>query len=361
MGYHMPEYQVPTGTTREEVLGRDGLGGSAGAPGAGSRRALPAAPRALHRARMGHELGVIQSMGFAGYFLIVADFIAFARRKGIPVGPGRGSSAGSLVAYSLGITGVDPIEYDIIFERFLNPERVSMPDIDVDFCMRGRDEVIRYVAGKYDGERRRRGQTGRPDHHLRDPPGPRRHPGRGPRARHALRRRRPHREAGPGDPGHHPRAGPRAVAGAARARRGGWPGGQACWTRPASLEGVTRHASTHAAGVVIGTEPLIEIVPLYRDPRSGDVVTQLDMRCVEKVGLDQVRLPRAQDPDGDRRCRATHPRGGLPRVLHREDPPRRRAHLRPALPWRHRGRLPGGVRGHDRPGDQAQAAQPSRS
>ena len=86
---------------------------------------------------MQHELGVISKTGFAGYFLIVADFIGYARRHGIPVGPGRGSAAGSLAAYSLGITGVDPIAYDIIFERFLNPERVSMPDIDVDFCMKG--------------------------------------------------------------------------------------------------------------------------------------------------------------------------------------------------------------------------------
>ncbi len=98
-------------------------------------------------------------MGFAGYFLIVADFIGYAKQHGIPVGPGRGSSAGSVVAWSLGITGVDPIEYDIIFERFLNPERISMPDIDVDFCMRGRDEVIRYVAEKYDDSAR--GDEGR--------------------------------------------------------------------------------------------------------------------------------------------------------------------------------------------------------
>ena len=95
---------------------------------------------------MEHELGVIKQMGFPGYFLIVADFIDYARRNGIPVGPGGARSAGSLVAYGIGITGVDPIEYDIIFERFLNPERISMPDIDVDFCMRGRDQVIRYVA-----------------------------------------------------------------------------------------------------------------------------------------------------------------------------------------------------------------------
>ena len=140
----------------EQVLERDAwlglrqrLGLEPDAPLAGAHRA--------YEERMRHELSVIQKMGFAGYFLIVGDFIGYARKQGIPVGPGRGSSAGSVVAWSLGITGVDPIEYDIIFERFLNPERISMPDIDVDFCMRGRDEVIRYVAQRYDEE----GEDGR--------------------------------------------------------------------------------------------------------------------------------------------------------------------------------------------------------
>ena len=105
------------------------------------------------RARLELELGVICSMGFAGYFLIVADFIRWARENGVPVGPGRGSGAGSLVAYVLGITDLDPIEHDLLFERFLNPERVSMPDFDVDFCMDGRDRVIEYVANKYGRER----------------------------------------------------------------------------------------------------------------------------------------------------------------------------------------------------------------
>ena len=149
--YHMPEFQVPAGRSREEVLSEQAW--------EGLRERLRLAPDAPlsdtyaeYETRMEHELGVINSMGFAGYFLIVADFIEYARKHDIPVGPGRGSAAGSLAAYSLGITGVDPIEYDIIFERFLNPERVSMPDIDVDFCMHGREQVIRYVAEKYDGE-----------------------------------------------------------------------------------------------------------------------------------------------------------------------------------------------------------------
>ena len=149
--YQLPEFQVPAGSTREEVLEQQAW--------RGLRRRLELAPDepippryGEYAKRLEHELAVINSMGFAGYFLVVADFIDYARRTGIPVGPGRGSAAGSLAAYGLGITGVDPIEYDIIFERFLNPERISMPDIDVDFCMRGRDRVMRYVAEKYDGE-----------------------------------------------------------------------------------------------------------------------------------------------------------------------------------------------------------------
>ncbi len=115
--------------------------------------ATPDPRTAAYEARLDLELGVICSMGFAGYFLIVADFIRWARDNGVPVGPGRGSGAGSLVAYVLGITDLDPIEHDLLFERFLNPERVSMPDFDVDFCMEGRDRVIEYVANKYGRER----------------------------------------------------------------------------------------------------------------------------------------------------------------------------------------------------------------
>ena len=106
-----------------------------------------------YRARLTRELDVICSMGFAGYFLIVADFIRWARENGVPVGPGRGSGAGSLVAWALGITDLDPIEHELLFERFLNPERVSMPDFDVDFCMDGRDRVIAYVSDRYGRER----------------------------------------------------------------------------------------------------------------------------------------------------------------------------------------------------------------
>jgi DNA polymerase-3 subunit alpha len=283
--FHLPEYQVPAGRTREQVLEEQAWAGLRRRLGLESAEPIPGRHRPYEE-RMKHELGVIQSMGFAGYFLIVADFIDYARRSGIPVGPGRGSSAGSLAAWALGVTGVDPIEYDIIFERFLNPERVSMPDIDVDFCMRGRDEVIRYVAEKYDGTR-----TPSPDE-MRV-------------AQIAtfgtLQAKAAIRDVGRalgipfGDVDRIAKLVPEtlgitiedALAQSPDLRARIEADGQVArlFETARKLEGLTRHASKHAAGVVIGTEPLIRMVPLYRDARSGDIMTQYDMRCVEKIGL----------------------------------------------------------------------------
>ena len=141
----LPLFPVPAGGTPEQYL-RDAAGA-----GLGARRIASAAGTGdgeRYRQRLASELDVICSMGFASYFLIVADFIDWARDNGVPVGPGRGSGAGSLVAYALGITDIDPLRYDLLFERFLNPERVSMPDFDIDFCMVGRDRVIDYVRGQ---------------------------------------------------------------------------------------------------------------------------------------------------------------------------------------------------------------------
>ncbi|MCA9509635.1 MAG: DNA polymerase III subunit alpha [Myxococcales bacterium] len=282
--YHMPEYQVPAGRTLDEVLTdgawaglRSRLGLDADAPLEGDRNTA-------YASRLEHELGVIKSMGFPGYFLIVADFIQYAKRNGIPVGPGRGSSAGSLVAYSLGITGIDPIEYDIIFERFLNPERISMPDIDVDFCMRGRDQVIRYVAEKYDGG------SGYDDMRV---------------AQIAtfgtLQAKAAIRDVGRvlgmpfGDVDRIAKLVPDALgitlaealeqSPELRARIDADGQVAKLFDTARALEGLTRHASKHAAGVVIGTQPLIDMVPLYKDPKSGDVMSQYNMNCVEKVGL----------------------------------------------------------------------------
>ena len=142
---HLPQYKVPEGFTRETYLERLALEGLAARLQERSTQILPAA----YELRLREELTIICSMGFAGYFLIVWDIIKFARSRNIPVGPGRGSAAGSLVAYALRITDLDPLTYQLLFERFLNPERVSLPDIDMDFCMERRGEVINYVVDKY--------------------------------------------------------------------------------------------------------------------------------------------------------------------------------------------------------------------
>jgi len=282
--YHMPEYQVPAGKDLDTVLTENSY--------AGLRRRLGMEPDQPFKgdahdeyvARLEHELNVIKGMGFPGYFLIVADFINYAKKNDIPVGPGRGSSAGSLVAFSLDITGIDPIEYDIIFERFLNPERISMPDIDVDFCMRGRDQVIRYVADKYDGD------NGYDDMRV---------------AQIAtfgtLQAKAAIRDVGRvlgmpfGDVDRIAKLVPEtlgitlaeALEESPELRARGQADGQIAklLETAQALEGLTRHASKHAAGVVIGTEPLLDMVPLYKDPKSGDVMSQFNMNCVEKVGL----------------------------------------------------------------------------
>src|SRR5258707_14819274 len=149
----LPDFPTPHGESIEEYLRGQASAGldhrlAQLYPAEGARHEA----RERYRARLAYELDVIIQMGFAGYFLIVADFINWAKTHGVPVGPGRGSGAGSLVAYSLGITDLDPLRYDLLFERFLNPERISMPDFDIDFCQDGRDRVIDYVRGKFGAE-----------------------------------------------------------------------------------------------------------------------------------------------------------------------------------------------------------------
>src|SRR5699024_3246988 len=150
----LPDFPVPESETAASFLRSESNSGLQERlverfPDADKREAV----RAEYQRRLEHELGVIEQMGFPGYFLIVADFSRWSRENGVPVGPGRGSGAGSLVAYSIGITDIDPLEFDLLFERFLNPERVSMPDFDIDFCMDGRDRVIEYVAERYGEDR----------------------------------------------------------------------------------------------------------------------------------------------------------------------------------------------------------------
>ena len=239
-----------------------------------------AVPESEYWARLEREIGVIQSMGFPGYFLICSDFIKWAKDHDIPVGPGRGSGASSLVAWSLSITGLDPLRYGLLFERFLNPERVSMPDFDIDFCQDRRDEVIGYVQQKYGVDRVAQIITFG-----------------------TLQARAVLRDVGrvmqlplglvdrlakmvPNNP-----ANPTTLAKAIEIE----PRLQQAKKEDASvaavletalrLEGLYRNASTHAAGIVIGDRILTELVPLYRDPRSSIPATQYNMKWVESAGL----------------------------------------------------------------------------
>jgi DNA polymerase III subunit alpha len=230
--------------------------------------------------RLAFELGVIEKMKYAGYFLIVADFIQWAKAQGIPVGPGRGSGAGSLVAYALTITDLDPIRFGLLFERFLNPERISMPDFDIDFCQNRRDEVIHYVQERYGrdqvaqiitfGTLQARGVLRDVGRVLQMPYG----------QVDKLCKLVPQNPA-------NPISLKRAIDDEPRlqAERDRDPVTRRAFDIAQKLEGLTRHASTHAAGIVIGDRPLSELVPLYRDPKSQMPVTQFNMKWVEPAGL----------------------------------------------------------------------------
>ena len=273
----LPAFPIAEGDSEEAALRRAalaGLGARLAKLGLGGEQARP------YRERLEFELGVIIQMGFAGYFLIVADFIQWAKREGIPVGPGRGSGAGSVVAWALTITDLDPLRFGLLFERFLNPERVSMPDFNVDFCQDRRDEVIRYVQQKYGRDRVAQIITfGK------------------------LQARAVLRDVGrvlampygqvdklcklvPNNPAH-PVTLKQAIAGepALQQARDGDETVARLIQIALKLEGLYRHASTHAAGVVIGDRPLTELVPLYRDPRSEMPATQFNMKWVELAGL----------------------------------------------------------------------------
>ncbi len=233
-----------------------------------------------YRERLDYELGVIESMGFPGYFLIVAEFIRWAKEHDIPVGPGRGSGAGSVAAWSLTVTDLDPLRFGLLFERFLNPERVSMPDFDIDFCQDRRDEVIQHVADKYGHDRvaqiitfgklQARAVLRDVGRVLQMPYG----------QIDRISKLVPNNPANPvtlqqaidGEPQlQEMRRSDENVANLI--------------DNALKLEGLYRHASTHAAGVVIGDRPLEQLVPLYRDPRSEMPVTQFNMKYVEQAGL----------------------------------------------------------------------------
>jgi DNA polymerase III subunit alpha len=274
----LPAFPMPDGLDEETALRRAAQAGlDARLAAIGASAAEVAKP---YRDRLEFELATIIGMGFAGYFLIVSDIIQWAKRQGIPVGPGRGSGAGSVVAWALTITDLDPLRFGLLFERFLNPERVSMPDFDIDFCQDRRDEVIRYVQEKYGRERVAQIITfGK------------------------LQARAVLRDVGrvlgmpygqvdrlcklvPNNPAH-PVTLAEAIAGepALQQARDTDESVARLITIALKLEGLYRHASTHAAGVVIGDRPLTELVPLYRDPRSDIPVTQFNMKWVELAGL----------------------------------------------------------------------------
>jgi len=233
-----------------------------------------------YRERLDFELGVIAGMKYPGYFLIVSDFIQYAKSKGIPVGPGRGSGAGSLVSYALTITDLDPIRFGLLFERFLNPERVSMPDFDVDFCQDRRDEVIRYVQERYGrdqvaqiitfGTLQARGVLRDVGRVLQMPYG----------QVDKLCKLVPQNPANPISLAKAIDDEPKLQAEAESD-----PTVKRAFAIAKKLEGLTRHASTHAAGIVIGDRALSELVPLYRDPKSDMPVTQFNMKWVEQAGL----------------------------------------------------------------------------
>jgi DNA polymerase-3 subunit alpha len=279
----LPAFPVPEGQTESEFLEAEAKRGLEAAltkkfeleAVAENQRDQLAAP---YFERLAIELGVIQSMGFPGYFLIVADFIRWARENEVPVGPGRGSGAGSLVAWVLGITALDPLEHDLLFERFLNPERVSMPDFDIDFCMEGRDAVIDYVAQRYGRERvsqiitfgtmaakaviRDTGRVlGQPygfvDRIAKQVPFE-----IGITLEKALEQSEELASMYRDD---------EEVA--------------AIIDLAKSLEGLVRNAGKHAGGVVISPGPLTDFAPLYCEEGGSNVVTQLDKDDVEAVGL----------------------------------------------------------------------------
>jgi len=287
-GYHMPRYELPKGTTAEDHLAdlsKKGLADRlqkmfvAENTPADKQEAI----QKKYTERLELELETINKVGFASYFLIVQDFINFAKNNGIPVGPGRGSAAGSIVAFATRITDVDPIPYNLLFERFLNPERISMPDIDVDFCQYRRDEVIKYVSNKYDGEgveEKRVAQIctfGKMQ------------------ARAAIR------DVGRvlgipyGDVDRIAKLVPTILNISLEEAFEQEPKFNELRKKDQQidellsialfLEGLPRHASVHAAGVVISDEkPLVDHLPLMKG-QEGEIVTQWDMKGVEKIGL----------------------------------------------------------------------------
>ncbi len=266
----LPRYEVEGGESPENFL--QNLAET------GLERRFPGSVPDGYRERLRTELGVIDKMGYASYFLIVWDFIAHARSRGIPVGPGRGSAAGSLVSYSIGITEIDPIRYNLLFERFLNPERISMPDIDVDFCQDRRSEVISYVSEKYGRDRVAQiitfGTMA---------------------AKAAIRDVGRAMDMPYAEVDRIAKLIPNTLKITIEDALKAEPQLKELYDTNTQvkelidiamrLEGLNRHASTHAAGVIIAPVPLTEYTPLYKSPSDESIVTQFDMGSAEGIGL----------------------------------------------------------------------------
>ena len=272
----LPRFEAGAGRTEPEELmhqAREGLK-------ARLQAVTPVAPEADYWARLEWEVGIIQQMGFPGYFLIVSDFIKWAKNHGIPVGPGRGSGAGSLVAWALTITDLDPLRFGLLFERFLNPERVSMPDFDIDFCQERREEVIDYVQERYGKDRvaqiitfgtlQARAVLRDVGRVLQMPLG----------QVDRLAKMVPANPANPVTLAQAIEVEPRL-----KEARDSEAAVRTLLDTALELEGLYRNASTHAAGIVIGDRPLTELVPLYQDPRSTIPASQFNMKWVEAAGL----------------------------------------------------------------------------
>ncbi|MFQ5735428.1 MAG: DNA polymerase III subunit alpha [Thermodesulfobacteriota bacterium] len=277
--HHLPEYPVPKGENLESLIDRKAKEGLEARLAVMKERGADVdSLKWQYYERFGKEMKVIKGMGFPGYFLIVADFIDYARSRGIPVGPGRGSAAGSLVAWSLGITNLDPIKYNLLFERFLNPDRISLPDIDIDFCYEKRDEVIKYVTEKYGAENVGQiitfGQM---------------------KAKACIRDVGRALDVPYADVDRIAKLVPNTLNITIEEALAQEPKLRKLATEDKTikelieaaiaLEGLPRHASTHAAGVVIANKPLVEYLPLYKSQKEDVVTTQYPMKDVEKIGL----------------------------------------------------------------------------
>ena len=281
--YHFPRFDPPKAMSLDDCLdelAHKGLAERLEGPQNSESRIQNPESRKLYEERLNLELSVIKGMQFSGYFLIVADFINYAKDHGIPVGPGRGSAAGSLVAYALKITDLDPIRHGLLFERFLNPERRSMPDIDVDFCIRGRDQVIQYVKQKYGSDKVAQIATFgtlKAKAAIKDVG---RALGFSFAETDAIAKLIPAPKQG----FDYPLTDAIKMEPRLQGLMKSDPRVQNLIGHALRLEGLTRHTSTHAAGVVLSNLPLVDYVPLYLD-KDGGIVTQFDMESVEKIGL----------------------------------------------------------------------------